>query len=525
MSAHSPVLTLSKTAYPAIIFDLDGVITQTADVHAAAWKAMFDEFLKRYANEHNEPYKPFDLDKDYRRYVDGKPRYEGVKGFLQSRGIDLPYGDPQDSPDQETVCGLGNRKNQLFQKKVKDEGVEVFESSIELLRNLRNQGFKTAVVTSSKNCTTILEAAGIADLFDAQVDGVVAAELGLEGKPNPDIFVEAARRLQVEPTQAVVFEDAIAGVQAGRRGGFGCVVGVDRIGQPEALQENGADVVVDDLAKIGIEPKSGNDQGTGALPSALDRFSDIAEKFQGKCLALFLDYDGTLTPIVDHPEQAVLSESMREAIRELARYCTVAVVSGRDLGGVRKLVGLDEIFYAGSHGFDIAGPKGKHIEYQQGADFLPTLDQAEQELWEKLDEVPGCLVERKKFAIAVHYRQVAEEHTQTVTDVVEQVVRSHPELRKTGGKKIYELRPNIDWDKGKAVGWLLEVLELDRTDVLPLYIGDDETDEDAFRALRERGIGIRVEDEPKPSQAHYTLRDTDQVRRFFGALLDILKNP
>lgn len=248
MKSESPALTIGKEAFDAVIFDLDGVITRTAELHAAAWKALFDKYLERRSEEQE----PFDIDTDYRRYVDGKPRYQGVQSFLESRGIELPYGDPDDDPDRETVCGLGNRKNELFRQRLQQDGVKVYESSVELLHDLREQGIRTAIVSSSKNCQAILDAAGIRDLFDARIDGVESARLGLNGKPDPDIFLEAARRLGVEPARAIVVEDATSGVDAGRRGGFGRVVGVDRVGHAEELKQSGADIVVEDLAEIEV---------------------------------------------------------------------------------------------------------------------------------------------------------------------------------------------------------------------------------------------------------------------------------
>jgi HAD superfamily hydrolase (TIGR01509 family) len=234
------------------------VLTRTASVHAAAWKRLFDEFLKQRSEQTGEPFVPFDIDADYRRYVDGKPRYDGVASFLQVRGIDLPSGSPEDGPDVQSIHGLGNRKDRYFLESVKQHGVEVYEPAIELVRTLRAQEIKTAVVSSSRNCAAVLEAAGIAQLFDTRVDGIDIARQHLKGKPAPDAFLEAARRLEVEPPRAVVVEDAIAGAAAGRAGGFGCVIGVDNGGQSKALREAGADLVVTSLAQVQIatEPPS-----------------------------------------------------------------------------------------------------------------------------------------------------------------------------------------------------------------------------------------------------------------------------
>jgi beta-phosphoglucomutase family hydrolase len=239
--------------FDAVLFDLDGVLTATATVHSASWKQMFDEFLAERARQTGAPFVPFDVEGDYKPYVDGRPRYDGVATFLKSRGIDLPRGEPSDDPDQKTVCGLGNRKNDLVQEVLASDGVEVFEGSVKLVHRLQKLGVPQAIVSSSKNAEAVLRAAGIIDLFEVRVDGVVAARLKLPGKPRPDTFLEAARQLGVEPVRAVVVEDALAGVKAGVNGDFGLVIGVDREGEPEALKEAGADIVVDDLGLLVYE--------------------------------------------------------------------------------------------------------------------------------------------------------------------------------------------------------------------------------------------------------------------------------
>ncbi|HEV7861075.1 MAG TPA: beta-phosphoglucomutase family hydrolase [Acidimicrobiia bacterium] len=235
------------------LFDLDGVLTRTATVHAAAWKEMFDDFLRRRAQETGEPFVPFDAHADYDRFVDGKKRADGVRSFLASRGIDLPDGDPDDPAGAATVHGLGNRKNELVLAKLAG-GVDVYPGSVRYVEAARDAGLRRAVVSSSANTETVLKVTGLADLFEVVVDGVVAAREGLPGKPAPDMFLAAARALDVAPPEAAVFEDALAGVEAGRAGGFGFVVGVDRTGQAEELRRHGADIVVADLADLlGLE--------------------------------------------------------------------------------------------------------------------------------------------------------------------------------------------------------------------------------------------------------------------------------
>jgi beta-phosphoglucomutase family hydrolase len=237
-------------AIRACLFDLDGVLTQTAKVHAVAWKKMFDEFLRARTEQTGEPFVPFDPVHDYDKYVDGLPRYDGVRSFLASRGIELPEGEPSDPPGADTIMGLGNRKNEIVLRMIREQGVQPYEGSVQYVHAAREAGLRCAVVSSSANARDVLEAAGIADLFDERVDGVVLEREHLKGKPAPDTFLFAARALSVEAKQAAVFEDALAGVAAGRAGGFGFVVGVDRVGQAEALLEHGADVVVRDLAEL-----------------------------------------------------------------------------------------------------------------------------------------------------------------------------------------------------------------------------------------------------------------------------------
>jgi len=232
------------------LFDLDGVLTRTAKVHDAAWKQMFDGFLRDWSGRTGQPFVPFDPVKDYDEYVDGKPREDGTRSFLASRGIDLPEGGEDDPPDAQTVHGLSNRKNQIVLERIHTDGVEPYEGSVRYVRAVRDAGLRRAVVSSSANCHDVLVAAGIEDLFEARIDGVVAEREHLRGKPAPDTFLAGARALGLEPAHAVVFEDALAGVAAGRAGKFGYVVGVDRVGQADALREHGADVVVADLAEL-----------------------------------------------------------------------------------------------------------------------------------------------------------------------------------------------------------------------------------------------------------------------------------
>ncbi|MBN2168721.1 MAG: trehalose-phosphatase, partial [Actinobacteria bacterium] len=505
---------ISRSKYDALIFDMDGVITTTARVHASAWKSMFDEFLKEKSGK--DDFKPFVLEKDYAEYVDGKPRYEGVKSFLESRGIELPFGTPDDPPDTETICGLGNRKNVLFREHLKEKGVEVYQSTIDLIKTFRTKGFKIAVASSSKNCSYVLDAADIADLFMAKVDGIDIESLDLKGKPDPDMFLEAALRLDAKPERSVVFEDAISGVQAGRAGGFSLVVGVDRENQGRALIDNGADIVVDDLSEIDVGVQI-ND-----LKNALESFHEVEVDIGNKQVVVFLDYDGTLTPIVSRPEDALMPEDMRKTVERLSYQCPVAIVSGRGLEVVKEFVRIDSLYYAGSHGFEIEGPDIQK-DNEQALELVPLIDKVEEVVTRKLKAIPGSQVERKRFSVAVHYRNVDDHLVETVKGIASDAAGKYPSLRITKGKKVYEIQPDIEWDKGKALMWLLSALHLDRPNVIPFYIGDDITDEDAFNVLVSKGISIVVGEGERDTKALFSLNNTDEVREFLEELLRLLE--
>ncbi len=259
------------------------------------------------------------------------------------------------------------------------------------------------------------------------------------------------------------------------------------------------------------------------LPSALEQLSQLKQQFQGKTPAVFLDYDGCLTPIVQRPEMAILTDEMRQALHELATVTKVAVVSGRDRQNVQDLVQLDNLYFAGSHGFDITGPAGMASEPGGAKDALPALDEAEKQLQHKLQGIAGSQVERKRYAIAVHFRNVADEQVNTVRQAVDEVLAQQPALKIGHGKKIYELKPNMDWHKGKAVLWLMEELGLNKGRYIPLYIGDDITDEDAFAALQGHGIGILVGEHDDQTAATYRLESVDEVRVFLEDLTDTIK--
>jgi len=506
-----------KTVKPqGVILDMDGVITKTARIHRESWKEMFNTYLAATKASQSPM-----TDNDYLRYIDGKPRYEGVRSFLESRNIHLPFGNPDEPANEKTVCGLGNLKNTLFLDLLERKGVETYTNAIEQIKYWRSAGLKTAVVSSSRNCRKVLESAGISDLFNSRVDGMSIIERDLKGKPAPDMFLEAAKEIGKDPFQCAVFEDSISGVQAGSRGNFALVVGVDRGGNLKALSENGSDIVVDNLREIDLFDPGILKYFVRFAPSLFLKLSEFNSLIRDKKPILFLDYDGTLTPIVKKPEEAILSDAMKEVLRKYNAKSPVAVISGRDMDDLKNMIGIDTLIYGGSHGFRISGPDGLHLEFGGSEDIPGQLDRIEIKLKGLFTtkKIRGVQIERKRYAIAVHYRNVAREEADAVVRDVEVIIGQSPGFRKGEGKMIIEVRPDVDWHKGRAIAWILEKLGLsDNPDVIPIYIGDDITDEDVFRTLPRNGIGILVGFHGKPTKARYSLKNVYQVRIFIEML-------
>jgi len=509
-----------RSAFDAVVFDLDGVVTLTASLHAVSWKRLFDEYLEQRAKESGESFVPFDLEVDYRTYVDGKPRIEGVKSFLDSCGIELPEGAPDDGPEEPTSWGLGNRKDGYFREVLEERGAEVDERTVAFIRRLRAEGIRVAVASSSKNCRLILDQAGLTDLFEARVDGVVSEEIGLKGKPNPDIFVEAARRVGATPERTIVVEDAVSGVEAGRAGKFGLVIGIDRGGAAVGLRENGADLIVDSFGERSLDViDEWFTHQAERRPPVLSEWSELSRRLKGKRPALFLDYDGTLTPIVARPELAVLSDKRRSILARLAASYPTAIISGRAREDVEQLVDLPNLAFAGSHGFDIVGPGGAAVGHAVADWIEPVMERVADEMRPKLKGISGALIEEKRFSIAVHYRLADEALVPQIKAIVEDAIATDARLKKAHGKKVFEVRPDVDWDKGKALLFLLKALKLDTPSDLPFYVGDDVTDEDAFEVLQDRGIGILVSETPRPTKAMYWVQAPWEVYAFFERLL------
>ncbi len=489
--------------HDAVLFDLDGVVTDTAAIHQAAWAELFAAYQ----------FTPH----DYRHFIDGKPRYDGVRDFLASRGVVLPWGEVSDSPSAQTVCGLGNRKQELFVAKIAT-GVPVFESTVALVKLLRDTGVRVGIFSASRNCASVLESAGLAGLFEVRADGLVAAELGLPGKPDPAILLEAARRLDVRPGRTAVVEDSEAGVTAARSGGFGLVIGVDRAGESgERLRECGADVVVRDLAEVRVR---GIGRRMTTLPDALASFGQLAGVVSARRPAIFFDFDGTLSEIVDEPGAATLVPGADKALQSLAALYPVAVLSGRGLEDIRERVGIPGLWYAGSHGFEMVGPDGTYHRNDTAAEAVPVLEQAAVELAAKLESIPGVVVEHKRYAVAVHYRNAAPEAAATVTAAVHNI-GNRSGLKVTTGRKVVELRPDIEWDKGATLQWIVDQVAGEEP-LLPIFIGDDLTDEDGFDAVLHDGVGIVVrhtEDGDRATGARFSLDSPEMVRQFIERLV------
>ena len=494
-------VTIDPRYHDAVIFHLDGLVADTAAIEVAAWKATFDDYLARRPANENEDHSPF-ADDDYRRHVHNRPRPVGVADFLASRRISLPRGAQEDT-FEETICGLGNRMHNVFLDRL-DEAVPALESTVDLLRELQEADIAAGIYAPSHNCRGVLRAADIENLFAVHVDGVTAGGLASDGRPEPAVFFDIARRLAANPSRSVLVVDAEAGVEAGHVGGFAVVIGVKRTGVADELPASGADVVVDDLSHVEIRK---GDKHVAQLPDALNSYGQLVGVIAGREPFVCLDYDGTLSEIVSDPDSATLVDGVAEALERLVALCPVAILSGRDLADIRDRVGIPGIWYAGSHGFELIGPDGTYHQNDAAAAALPALEAAAAELRDDLEPIPGVRVEHKRFAVAVHYRNVAAEHVAEVAAAAHRRGRQHG-LRVTNGRKVVELRPNVDWDKGDALRWISDRIHQPGR-VVPIYIGDDLTDEDAFDAIRYTGMGIVVrndEDGGRPTAAQFTLR-------------------
>jgi len=377
-------LTINSDHYDAVLFDLDGVVTRTADTHASAWKNLFDEYLKKKSNA--DSYLPFDIKNDYLKYVDGKSRYKGVQAFLASRSISIPFGSVYDTPDKETICGLGNRKNQIFSVLLQKKGVKVYESTLDFIKQLRKNGFKTAIVSSSKNCHRIIKSANIELLFDTRIDGVIAENLNLTGKPEPDIFLEAAKNLEADVIRCVVVEDALSGVEAGAKGGFGMVIGVDRGDQAKQLKQKGAHLVVNDLCEIGVGVPVKH------LPLLMQYYGKILGQIGGREIVIILDYNAILSHITSRSGNGSFFQNITKILTPLVDQFTVIIRSQENPERVKEKVRVDNIYYAGSRGRIIQGPEG-HLLKIDDKQFDSNLDKSDiKKILDKLNLVSQSIV-------------------------------------------------------------------------------------------------------------------------------------
>jgi alpha,alpha-trehalase len=491
----------------AVVTEMDGVLTDTTEIHFEAWKRVLDEFLSGH-NRMTDDNQPSFSSGDYRRHVQGMSRHEGAQVFLQSRGIELPWGDPADGPTDRTACALGNRMNEVFRELFHERGVHPYPDAVAACERWRKGGLPLAIVTYSKDGREVLATARLMTLADTVVDGAVATGLGISGKSG--LIREAAARLEVPLSDVMLIDTSIAGVQAGKSAGCRCVVGVNRDRGVDLLKEAGADHVVDSVSAIRF-PR--------AVPSLGRNFEELSALRNGRPLVLFVDFDGTLSPIVNEPAKAQISREMRTALRRVAKHCTVAVVSGRDREYVEQRVRIDGLHYAGNHGLDIAGPKGGMVHPDAGS-AVPVLEELEKRLGRELSSIEGVVLERKRFSLAVHYRKVKPDQIGAVQAVTTTVVQELGALRIRSGKMVLEIEPVLAWNKGDAVRWLMNALEVDPAKSLVVYIGDDETDEDAFEALNCWGVGVYVGAEISNTLASYRVRGPAEVQ----ALLQVVGN-
>lgn len=491
-----------KLEYAAIALDLDGVVTDTQELHFNSWKQVFDEYMRTIGLDDGF------TKRDYQLYVDGRPRKEGICSFLSAKNLEQNI---------RLINRISEQKNELYREMLEVEGPRVFEDSLEAIKKWKSMGLPVVIVSSSKNASFVLEKAGIQNLFEKQVDGIRGEKMGLRGKPEPDFFLEALKELGVNPSDCALVEDSGAGIKAGKKGKFKRVIGMVRsrsFEQEEDLKQNGADQVISSLLEIQVEERK--NQLTPPF-NALRAFHQIKMFIGKKDIALFLDFDGTLTPIISNPDAVELPHSMKETLEASSRLFKVAIISGRNRQDVKKRVGMENLFYGGSHGFDLSGPGGFRFEVEQAQDVFPALDQAQSILEEELCSYKGIRIERKRYGLTVHYREASPEGEAQAKKICQRIAHEHLELKYALGKKIYELKPNMDWDKGKAIEKLCHILKIDPRNTVPFYIGDDVTDEDAFRQVEGWGLGIRVGAPENSSRAHWWLA-FDQVEEFLMLL-------
>lgn len=480
--------------YRGIILDLDGVITDTRSLHFEAWAQTLNSYLAQLEET------PFD-EKDYQTYVDGKPREEGLSSFFSGRRLEL-------SP--ELLNKLSEMKDKNYLSRLRQKGPDTFADTLGALNSWRRLGIPLAVVTSSKNGDEVLKKLHLENFFKVKIDGVLGDKLHLKGKPSADYFVEAAKGLGLSPEECAVVEDSLSGVEAARAGDFASVIGIVRPGQTEGsvLLEHGAHEVVSSLSQIHLDFKN-----------AILAFEEIKEIIGTKEVAIFLDFDGTMSEIVPDYTQAVIGNELRETLGKCSSALKMAVVSGRNRGDVKERVGGENLFYAGCHGFDISGPGCFHFQIEEALQSLPQLHRATEEVRNLLSYIEGVQLEEKKFFTAIHFRQADAKFEEEIKKAVEDTVHKYDLLTCKSGKKVFELAPNVEWGKGKAIRKLCEILEINPNNSVAIYLGDDATDEDGFCELKGQGIGIFVSDrDEKKTSADYWLKNPSEVKTFLDLI-------
>lgn len=489
----------------AVIFALEGVIVDTIAIRGAVWADFYREHY---------PDRPALAERDHARIAAGASPADAVADGLAARGVTLPKGAPSDSPTAETAWGIAKLLDRGFSDRIAHDGVPVNEATIDLARRVRSAGLGIAVCSAGRHASEILDAAGVGDVFGAGTT-VVADETDAEA------LAEAARQLDTDPARTAVVQGSPTALAASRSGGFAVTIGVARAGHEELLRRAGADVVVTDVAQI--EFRAGT-RRISRIPDALTSRHQSAALLRTRRPAVFLDFDGTIAEIVNQPTAATLVEGVATELSRLARHCPVGIISGRDLADVRARVGVPGIWYAGSHGFELVGPDGQHYENEEAAAAEPDLVRVTSTLCDRLRSVPGVLVESKRFAVSVHYRNVDAERVDEVISIACAAVAEEPRLRATGGRKVVEIRPDVDWDKGRALSWVLDHVGAS-DDLLPIYVGDDLTDEDAFDAIESSGFGIVVrhgEDGDRRSAARFAVDGPAQVHELLQRIADLV---
>ncbi|WP_408095764.1 trehalose-phosphatase [Peredibacter sp. HCB2-198] len=484
----------SSESYSAVILDLDGVLTDTRNLHYDAWKQTFDEYLRNYGQG---PFSP----KEYEQYVDGKPRSQGILDFLIFRGIPITSSELQK---------LGERKNKLYLSELDQYGLVVFSDALRSLKRWKERGVPLAVVSSSKNTSKILDRLGIRNYFNVEMNALKGEELHLQGKPSPDFFLEAARKLNKDPEECIVVEDAVSGIEAGIDGKFGSVIGIARPGQTGAkeLSNAGADFVVNSLEEI-----------FDLKPNLLKNWRRFAKFINGREMALFLDFDGTLSEIVPNHTEAQMVEEIRPILTRIAESIKVAIISGRDRQDVKARVGIDGVFYAGCHGYDISGPGCFHFQVEEAEIASEEMSEAIQKIEGLKNKYPDLSIEKKKYFTAVHYRQVPTSLHSKLENEIKNLIKDYKKLELRKGKMVLDLAPRLKWNKGEAVKKLCDVLDLEPGKTVAVYIGDDLTDEDVFCELQSWGVGIKVGIEGMAGTcSEYSLRSPSDVVTFLSKI-------